>query len=62
MRGQIGALRRAVSVLGGGSYEAEGIWAVGYFVSLVDLDEQLSQRYLRHQENEDMGQPQLPSN
>ena len=36
-----------------------GIWSIGYYVSTVGLDEATIQRYVQHQEKEDLGQAQL---
>ena len=40
-------------------YGRGGIWSAGYFVSTVDLDEKLIERYVRYQEKEDLGQAKL---
>jgi len=40
-------------------YGRGGIWSAGYFVSTVGLDEKLIERYVRHQEKEDLGQAKL---
>ena len=37
----------------------EGIWSVGYFVSTVGLDEDMIKRYVKYQEQEDLGQAKL---
>ena len=37
----------------------EGIWSVGYFVSTVGLDEDMIRRYVKYQEQEDLGQAKL---
>ena len=36
-----------------------GIWSVGYFVSTVGLDEKTILEYVKHQEQEDLGQAKL---
>lgn len=36
-----------------------GIWSVGYYVSTVGIDEGTIQRYVQHQEKEDLGQAEL---
>ena len=33
-----------------------GIWSVGYFASTVGLDEEMIKRYVKYQEDEDLGQ------
>ena len=40
-------------------YGRGGIWSAGYFVSTVGLDEKLIEKYVRHQEKEDLGQAKL---
>jgi putative transposase len=36
-----------------------GIWSVGYYVSTVGLDEAMIRKYVRYQEEEDLGQAKL---
>ena len=36
-----------------------GIWSAGYFVSTIGLDEETIRRYVRYQEQEDLGQAKL---
>ena len=33
-----------------------GMWSTGYFVSTVGLDEEMIKRYVKYQEDEDLGQ------
>jgi putative transposase len=40
-------------------YGAGGMWSAGYFVSTVGLDEQTILNYVKHQEQEDLGQAKL---
>lgn len=40
-------------------YGRGGIWSAGYFVSTVGLDEEMIKRYVRYQEQEDLGQAKL---
>jgi len=40
-------------------YGRGGIWSAGYFVSTAGLDEKLIEKYIRHQEKEDLGQAKL---
>jgi putative transposase len=40
-------------------YGRGGIWSSGYFVSTVGLDEETIRRYVRYQEQEDLGQAKL---
>ena len=40
-------------------YGRGGIWSAGYFVSTVGLDEETIRRYVRYQEQEDLGQAKL---
>jgi putative transposase len=35
------------------------MWSAGYFVSTVGLDEQTILNYVKHQEQEDLGQAKL---
>lgn len=37
----------------------DGIWSDGYFVSTVGVNEQIIQKYIQHQGQEDSGQAQL---
>ena len=37
----------------------DGIWSEGYFVSTVGINEQIIQKYIAHQGQEDSGQAQL---
>ena len=37
-------------------YGRGGIWSVGYFASTVGLDENMIQRYVKYQGDEDLGQ------
>ena len=37
----------------------DAIWSAGYFVSTVGVNEQIIQRYVQHQGQEDSGQAQL---
>jgi putative transposase len=37
----------------------DGIWSDGYFVSTVGINEQIIQKYIQHQGQEDSGQAQL---
>ena len=37
----------------------DGIWSDGYFVSTVGIDEQIIQKYIQYQGQEDSGQAQL---
>ena len=37
----------------------DGVWSDGYFVSTVGINEQIIQRYIAHQGQEDSGQAQL---
>jgi len=37
----------------------KGIWAKGYFVSIVGINEKVIQAYVKMQEEEDTGQAQL---
>jgi putative transposase len=37
----------------------DGIWSDGYFVSTVGINEEIIQRYIQHQGQEDSGQAQL---
>ena len=36
-----------------------GIWSAGYFVSTIGLDEETIRRYVKYQEQEDLGQAKL---
>ena len=40
-------------------WDDKGIWAKGYFVSTVGINEKIIQAYVRMQEEEDTGQAQL---
>ena len=40
-------------------YGRGGIWSSGYLVSTVGLDEETIRRYVRYQEQEDLGQAKL---
>ena len=40
-------------------YGRGGIWSAGYFVSTVGLDEKVIRRYVKYQEEEDLGQAKL---
>ncbi len=40
-------------------YGRGGMWSVGYFASTVGLDEKMIRRYVRYQEEEDLGQAKL---
>ena len=43
-----------------GLYEKESLWARGYFVSTIGLDEHLIRRYVRHQHHHNqLDQPSL---
>jgi len=43
-----------------GLYEKESLWARGYFVSTIGLDENLIKRYVKHQQNHnEVDQPSL---
>lgn len=37
----------------------DGIWSDGYFVSTVGINEEIIQKYIQHQGQEDSGQAQL---
>jgi len=37
----------------------ESMWSVGYFVSSVGINESVIRKYIRHQENQDLGQAVL---
>ena len=37
----------------------DGVWSDGYFVTTVGINEQIIQRYIQHQGQEDSGQAQL---
>lgn len=37
----------------------EGIWSDGYFVSTIGINEEIIQKYIEHQGQEDKGQAQL---
>ena len=40
-------------------WDDKGIWAKGYFVSTVGINEKIIQAYVKMQEEEDTGQAQL---
>jgi REP element-mobilizing transposase RayT len=40
-------------------WDDKGIWAKGYFVSTVGINEKIIQAYVRMQEEEDTGQAEL---
>jgi REP element-mobilizing transposase RayT len=40
-------------------WDDKGIWAKGYFVSIVGINEKVIQAYVKMQEEEDTGQAQL---
>ena len=40
-------------------WEIRGIWAIGYFVSTVGIDEEVIKRYIEMQGKEDSGQAKL---
>ena len=43
-----------------GIYERQSLWARGYFVSTIGLDEKLIRRYVRHQDHHnEVEQPSL---
>jgi REP element-mobilizing transposase RayT len=43
-----------------GLYEKESLWARGYFVSTIGLDEHLIRRYVKHQDKHNQtNQPSL---
>ena len=53
------ALRDRFEFLRERYYGRGGIWSAGYFVSTVGLDEETIKRYVRYQEQEDLGQAKL---
>jgi len=53
------ALRDRFSFLSYVYYGRGGIWSVGYFVSTVGLDEETIEKYVRYQQQEDVGQAKL---
>ena len=53
------ALKRKFTFLQDRYWGAGGIWSVGYFVSTVGLDEAMIKRYVKYQEQEDLGQARL---
>ncbi len=53
------ALRDKFEYLRKRYYGKGGIWSAGYFVSTVGLDEETIRRYVRYQEQEDLGQAKL---
>lgn len=53
------ALRDKFEFLRQRYYGRGGIWSAGYFVSTVGLDEEMIKRYVRYQEQEDLGQAKL---
>ena len=40
-------------------WDDKGVWAKGYFVSTVGINEKIIQAYVRMQEEEDIGQAEL---
>jgi len=53
------ALKKKFEFLKETYYGRGGIWSVGYFVSTVGLDENVIRKYVRYQEEEDLGQAKL---
>ncbi len=53
------ALKQKFNFLRKVYWDDKGIWAKGYFVSTVGINEKIIQAYVRMQEEEDTGQAQL---
>jgi putative transposase len=53
------ALKRKFDFLKEVYWDEKGIWAKGYFVSTVGINEKIIQAYVRMQEEEDTGQAEL---
>jgi putative transposase len=55
----IRALKQKFSFLKKVYWDDKGVWAKGYFVSTVGINEKIIQAYVKMQEEEDTGQAQL---
>jgi len=53
------ALKQKFTFLQKVYWDDKGIWAKGYFVSTVEINEKIIQAYVRMQEEEDTGQAEL---
>ena len=53
------ALKQKFTFLQKVYWDEKGIWAKGYFVSTVGINEKIIQAYVRMQEEEDTGKAQL---
>jgi putative transposase len=53
------ALKQKFTLLSKVYWDEKGIWAKGYFISTVGINEKIIQAYVRMQEEEDTGQAEL---